>query len=100
MRRGRRRGLRGAAVARLGRLPHEPGALGRREVEVLGAALAACTFLVTCSIMAAVPIWEPSLGFPALSPAGQFLVKDIALLGIALVLLAEAVERNSARAAG
>jgi reactive chlorine resistance protein C len=56
---------------------------------VIGGALAALTFLVTCSIMLVFPIWEPTLGFPALGPAGQFLIKDIALLGIALVVLGE-----------
>lgn len=60
---------------------------------VAGGALAALIFLVTCSIMAALPIWEPTLGFPALGPAGQFLIKDIALLGIALVILGESLNR-------
>lgn len=43
--------------------------------------------------MVALPIWEPALGFPALGPAGQFLIKDIALLGIALVVLGESLNR-------
>lgn len=60
---------------------------------VAGGALAALTFLVTCSIMVALPIWEPTLGFPALGPLGQFLIKDIALLGIALVILNESLDR-------
>ncbi|RWN62476.1 MAG: DUF417 family protein [Mesorhizobium sp.] len=60
---------------------------------VAGGALAALIFLVTCSIMVALPIWEPTLGFPALGPAGQFLIKDIALLGIALVILGESLNR-------
>jgi uncharacterized membrane protein YkgB len=60
---------------------------------VAGGALAVLIFLVTCSIMVALPIWEPTLGFPALGPAGQFLIKDIALLGIALVILSESLER-------
>lgn len=60
---------------------------------VAGAALAALIFLVTCSIMVALPIWEPALGFPALGPAGQFLIKDIALLGISLVILGESLNR-------
>jgi uncharacterized membrane protein YkgB len=60
---------------------------------VAGGALAALIFLVTCSIMVALPIWEPALGFPALGPAGQFLIKDIALLGIALVVLGESLNR-------
>jgi reactive chlorine resistance protein C len=56
-----------------------------------GGALAGLTFLVTSSIMVALPIWEPTLGFPALGPVGQFLIKDIALLGIALVVLGESL---------
>ena len=60
---------------------------------VIGGVLAAITFFVTCSIMLAFPIWEPSLGFPALGPAGQFLIKDIALLGVSLVLLGESLDR-------
>jgi reactive chlorine resistance protein C len=60
---------------------------------VIGGALASLTFLVTSSIMLAFPIWEPSLGFPALGPAGQFLIKDIALLGVALVITGESLAR-------
>jgi uncharacterized membrane protein YkgB len=60
---------------------------------VAGGALAGLTFLVTCSIMVVLPIWKPTLGFPALGPAGQFLIKDIALLGIALVVLGESLNR-------
>ncbi|RWC43856.1 DUF417 family protein [Mesorhizobium sp.] len=62
---------------------------------VAGGALAALIFLVTCSIMVALPSWEPALGFPALGPAGQFLIKDIALLGISLVILGESLNRLS-----
>lgn len=54
---------------------------------VVGGVLASLTFLVTSSIMLVFPIWEPTLGFPALGPAGQFLIKDIALLGVSLVVL-------------
>lgn len=61
---------------------------------ILGGALAAFTFLVTCSLMIALPIWEPTLGFPALGPLGQFLIKDVALLGIALVVLGESIARS------
>lgn len=57
----------------------------------IGGALATLTFLVTCSIMFAFPMWEPTLGFPALGPVGQFLIKDIALLGVALVVLGESL---------
>lgn len=60
---------------------------------LIGGALASLTFFVTSSIMLAFPIWEPTLGFPALGPAGQFLIKDIALLGIALVITGESLGR-------
>jgi uncharacterized membrane protein YkgB len=58
-----------------------------------GGVLGTLIFLVTCSVMLALPIWEPTLGFPALGPLGQFLIKDIALLGIALVVLGESLGR-------
>jgi uncharacterized membrane protein YkgB len=64
---------------------------------IVGGALAALTFLATCSIMIAVPIWEPALGFPALGPGGQFLIKDIALLGISVVILGESLRRYLAK---
>lgn len=64
---------------------------------VAGGGLGAITFLVTCSIMLALPIWEPSLGAPALGPLGQFLVKDIALLGISLVVLGDSLFAASGR---
>jgi uncharacterized membrane protein YkgB len=44
-------------------------------------------FLTTLSFLLSTPgVWEPSLGgFPALSGnPGQFLIKDLALLGISL----------------
>ena len=61
---------------------------------VVGGALGALTFLVTTSLLFALPVWEPSLGgFPALGAGGQFLIKDVALLGIALVVLGESMAR-------
>src|SRR3954467_13531398 len=59
----------------------------------LGSALAVGMFLTTLSFLVTTPgVWEPSLGgFPALSAVpGQFLIKDVALLGIALWSLGEA----------
>jgi hypothetical protein len=50
-------------------------------------------FLTTLSFLITTPgVWEPSLGgFPALSAVpGQFLIKDLALLGISLCTLGEA----------
>jgi uncharacterized membrane protein YkgB len=60
---------------------------------VVGSALALGMFLTTLSFMVTTPgVWAPSAGgFPALSAlAGQFLIKDLALLGISLWTLGEA----------
>jgi uncharacterized membrane protein YkgB len=59
----------------------------------IGSALAVGMFLTTLSFLVTTPgVWEPSLGgFPALSgKPGQFLIKDLALLGISLWSLGEA----------
>src|SRR5215475_6483549 len=59
----------------------------------LGSALAVGMFVSTLSFLVTTPgVWEPSAGgFPALSgKPGQFLLKDLALLGIALWSLGEA----------
>ncbi len=50
----------------------------------VGAELAAGMFLTTLSFLVTTPGWEPSLGgFPALSAMpGQFLLKDVVLLGV------------------
>jgi uncharacterized membrane protein YkgB len=64
---------------------------------VAAGALASLTFLTTCSIMLALPIWDPALGFPALGPLGSFLIKDVALLGIAVVVLGESLGRLAER---
>jgi uncharacterized membrane protein YkgB len=61
---------------------------------VIGGALATLIFLTTTSLLFAMPIWEPAAdGFPALSGAGQFLLKDVALLGVSLVVLGESTAR-------
>jgi len=57
------------------------------RVSALGSALAVGMFLTTLSFIFTTPgVWEPSAGgFPALSgKPGQFLIKDLPLLGIAL----------------
>jgi reactive chlorine resistance protein C len=65
-----------------------------------GGALATLTFTVTVSTMLALPIWEQgSGGFPWLNALGSFLIKDVALLGVSLVVLAENVARLRADAA-
>ena len=63
------------------------------RVSAFGSALAVGMFLTTLSFLLTTPgVWEASLGgFPALSAVpGQFLIKDLALLGIALWSLGEA----------
>src|ERR1700757_4228930 len=63
------------------------------RASALGSALAVGMFLTTLSFLITTPgVWEPSLGgFPALSAVpGQFLLKDLALLGISLWTLGEA----------
>ena len=48
-------------------------------------------FLTTLSFVVTTPGWEPTLGFPALSALpGQFLLKDIVLLGASVFTAGEA----------
>ena len=50
--------------------------------------------------MLALPIWEQgSGGFPWLNALGSFLIKDVALLGVSLAVLAENVAQLRADAA-
>ena len=58
----------------------------------LGSALAVGMFLTTLSFLVTTPGWEPSLGgFPAVSAMpGQFVLKDVVLLGAALWTAGEA----------
>ncbi|MFK3771983.1 YkgB family protein [Pseudomonas sp. NPDC089406] len=61
---------------------------------IAGGALCAVTFITTLSILFAVPVWEEaSGGFPWLNGLGAFLVKDLALLGVSLVVLADGLLR-------
>ncbi len=59
----------------------------------VGSGLAVGTFLTTLSFLVTTPGWESSLGgFPALSAMpGQFLLKDVVLLGAALYTAGEAL---------
>jgi reactive chlorine resistance protein C len=67
------------------------------RVAALGSVLASLTFLSTLSFLLSTPGWEASLGgFPALSVVpGQFLVKDVVLLGAALWSLWEALQHSN-----
>jgi uncharacterized membrane protein YkgB len=63
------------------------------RASALGSALAVGMFLTTLSFLVTTPgVWEPSAGgFPALSgKPGQFLIKDLPLLGISLWSFGEA----------
>jgi uncharacterized membrane protein YkgB len=71
------------------------------RVSALGSVLAVGMFLSTLSFLVTTPgVWEPSLGgFPALSAVpGQFLIKDLALLGGSLWTLGEAWQASDRRA--
>ncbi len=58
-----------------------------------GSGLAAGMFLTTLSFLVTTPGWEPSLGgFPALSAMpGQFVLKDVVLLGVSIFTAGEAL---------
>lgn len=61
----------------------------------MGAALAAFTLFVTSTFLVFGPVIQDGHGFPFLSPMpGQFILKDIPLLGAALWLLMS--DRNKA----
>jgi reactive chlorine resistance protein C len=62
----------------------------------VGSAGAVIMFLTTLSFMISTPGWEPSLGgFPALSGGvGEFLIKDLVLLGASLWSLGESSSRS------
>jgi uncharacterized membrane protein YkgB len=69
-------------------------ALGRfaPRLAAAGSVGATAMFLTTLSFMITTPGWDAKLGgFPALSGAGQFLVKDVVLLGAAVWTLGEAL---------
>jgi uncharacterized membrane protein YkgB len=62
---------------------------------IVGGAVASLTFFVTTTILFAAPIWEPaSGGFPWINELGQFLIKDVALLGVALMIFGESLARR------
>ena len=62
------------------------------RLSAIGSMLAVFTFLTTLTFLFSLPGWERSLGgFPALSGSGGFLLKDIVLLGAALITLGDSV---------
>lgn len=70
------------------------------KTSTVGSALAVVMFLTTLSFVFSTPGWGPSLGFPALSALpGQFLLKDVVLLGAAIRSLGESLRSVSMRSA-
>jgi reactive chlorine resistance protein C len=68
------------------------------RVSAVGSLGAILMFLTTLSFVISTPgVWQPGYGFPFLSGAGQFLVKDMILLGAAIWTAGEALDAASAR---
>lgn len=63
------------------------------RVSAVGSAIAIGLFLTTLSFLFTTPgIGDvPAGGFPALSPTGQFLLKDVVLLGASVLTLGDAL---------
>lgn len=70
------------------------------KASVVGGVFASLFFVTTLSFMITTPgTGEASAGgFPVLSADGEFLMKDIALLGLALWLLADAIDATRRQA--
>ena len=68
------------------------------RIAAVGSGMAVMMFLTTLSFLLSTPGWEASLGgFPALSVVpGQFLLKDVVLLGAAVWSLGEALTAEGA----
>lgn len=71
------------------------------KVSILGSALAILLFLSTISFLFSTPgVTEPAGGgFPALSLTGEFLLKDIPLLGLSVWTLSDAIKAVHRRTA-
>ncbi len=65
----------------------------RPKLSAIGSLGAIVMFLTTLSFLLSTPgVWQPGYGFPALSPMpGQFLAKDLVLLGAAIWTAGEAL---------
>jgi reactive chlorine resistance protein C len=67
------------------------------RVSAVGSLGATLMFLTTLSFVLSTPgVWQPNYGFPFLSGAGQFLVKDLILLGAAIWTAGDSLEAASA----
>ena len=64
------------------------------RLSAIGSIGAIVAFLITLSFMLTTPgMWEPGYGFPALSALpGQFLAKDLVLLGVSIWTAGEAMQ--------
>lgn len=55
------------------------------RASAIGSQGAIVMLCITLTFLATTPgVWQPQYGFPFLSPSGQFLLKDLVLLGAAL----------------
>jgi uncharacterized membrane protein YkgB len=64
------------------------------QAGLLGGLLATLTFFVTSSLLLLPMAWDQQFGgFPALAPAGQFLIKDVTLLGVAILVVGDSLAR-------
>jgi uncharacterized membrane protein YkgB len=67
-------------------------------ISAVGSLAAILMFLTTLSFMLTTPgVWQPDYGFPFLSGAGQFLVKDLILLGAAIWTAGDSLNAASVR---
>jgi len=64
---------------------------------VVGAAMAVLTFLTTLSFLFSTPGVTAPMGFPVLSDVGEFLLKDVGLLGISILLMGHALRSVAGR---
>lgn len=70
------------------------------RVSLLGSVLGITLFLSTLSFMVTTPgVVAAAGGFPLLSMTGQFLIKDVVLLAVSILTLADAMEATARRAA-
>ncbi len=69
------------------------------KLSAIGSLGAIVMFLITLSFLLTTPgVWQPGYGFPALSPTpGQFLAKDLVLLGAAMWTAGEALRAARSR---
>ncbi|MEJ7667987.1 MAG: DUF417 family protein [Casimicrobiaceae bacterium] len=67
------------------------------KLSAIGCFGSIATFVITLSFMLTTPgVWEPGYGFPALSGMpGQFLAKDLVLLGVSIWMAGEALAAAS-----